>query len=65
MPRPDDDKVIPFRPRPRRWTRPEDYQTRGRVPRPPKPPRPDKTRLAAWAAIAALVALTVAWQLWG
>lgn len=57
--------VIPFRPRPRRWTRPEDYG-RGGAP-PPKPPRPprDWRPLAAWALIAALVALTVAWSVWG
>ena len=64
MPRPDDDKVIPFRPRPRRWTRPEDYRRPGRAPKPPRPPKPGWTRLAAWAAIAAVVALTAAYSLW-
>jgi hypothetical protein len=67
MPRPKSN-VIPFRPRPRKWTRPEDYGGgggSGGPPRPPKGPRRDWTRLAAWALIAALVAGTAAYSLWG
>nr|WP_166178136.1 hypothetical protein [Altererythrobacter segetis] len=64
MPRPRSN-VIPFRPRPRRWTRPEDYGGGGGPPRPPKGPKRDWTRLAAWALIAALVAGTAAYSLWG
>jgi hypothetical protein len=61
--------VIPFRPRPRRWTRPEDYGGGGgggggRPPRPPKGPKRDWTRLGAWALVAAIVAATVAYSLW-
>jgi hypothetical protein len=67
MPRRDDDNVIPFRrkPKPRKWTRPQDF---GHDPRkPPKPPKGPRNwhALAAWATIAALVAATVAWNLWG
>jgi hypothetical protein len=65
MPRPEPN-VIPFRPRPRKWTRPEDYGSGGgRPPRPPKGPRRDRGKLAAWALIAALVAATAAYSLWG
>jgi hypothetical protein len=64
MPRPKSN-VIPFRPRPRQWTRPEDYGGGGKPPRPPKGPKRDWTRLAAWAFIAAVVAGTVAYGLWG
>ena len=65
MPRPRFN-VIRFRPRPRHWTKPEDYGGGGgRPPRPPKGPRRDWTRLAAWALIAALVAGTAAYSLWG
>jgi hypothetical protein len=69
MPR-RDDNVVPFRRRPRKWTRPQDFghDPRKRPPRPPRPPKGPKRdwhTLAAWAAIAALVALTVAWNLWG
>jgi hypothetical protein len=68
MPR-RESNVIPFRPRPRKWTRPEDYGGGpgggpGRPPRPPKRPKRDWTRLAAWALIAAVVAGTVAYGLW-
>ena len=58
--------VVPFRPRPRKWTRAEDYGAGGpdKPPRPPKKPKRDWTRLAAWLTIAAIVALTVAWNLW-
>jgi hypothetical protein len=62
----DDDNVIPFRRRPRKWTRPEDFgHDPGRRPKPPKRPPPDRHKLAAWALIAAVVALTAAWTLWG
>jgi hypothetical protein len=70
MPRRDDDNVVPFRrkPKPRRWTRPQDFGHDPRkAPKPPKPPKGPKRNwhaLAAWAAIAALVAATVAWNLW-
>jgi hypothetical protein len=58
--------VIPFRPRPRQWTRPEDYRRgSGGPPRPPKRPKRDWTPLAAWALVAAIVAATVAWNVWG
>jgi hypothetical protein len=65
MPRRDDDNVVPFRRKPKKWTRPQDF---GHDPR-KKPKRPKKPgsgdhALAAWAAIAALVALTVAWHFW-
>lgn len=57
--------VIPFRPRPRKWTRPEDYgRGGGGLPRPPKGPKRDWSKLGAWALIAALVAATAAWNLW-
>jgi hypothetical protein len=62
--RDDDDNVVPFRPRPRKWTRPQDFgHDPPKAPRPPKDPR-NWHALAAWAAIAALVAATVAWNLW-
>ncbi len=69
MARPPKDNVIPFRPRRRTWTRPEDYgHDPGKPPKPPKPPR-DWRRvlltLAVWGFIAALVAGTAAYQLWG
>lgn len=64
MPRPKPE-VIPFRPRPRRWTKPEDYGGGGRPPRPPKRPKRNWTRFAAWALIAAIVAGTAAYSLWG
>ena len=57
--------VIPFRRRPGKWTRPEDYGGGGKPPRPPKGPKRDWTPLAAWALIAAIVAATVAYSLWG
>ena len=69
MPR-RDHNVVPFRRRPRKWTRPEDFgHESGKPPRPPKKPgggwRALLRKAAPWAFIAALVALTVAWQLWG
>jgi hypothetical protein len=59
--------VIPFRPRPHKWTRPEDYRggSGGGPPRPPKGPKRDWGKLGAWALIAAIVAGTVAYSLWG
>jgi len=59
--------VIPFRPRPRTWTRPQDYRggPGGGPPRPPKGPKRDWSKLIAWAAIAAIVAGTAAYSLWG
>jgi hypothetical protein len=66
MPRRDDDNVIPFRRRPRKWTRPEDFGHDPRkAPKPPKRPKGDWHGLAAKATIAGLVAATVAWNLWG
>jgi len=73
MPRRDDDddnNVIPFRRRPRKWTRPEDFgHEPGKARKspkggPPKKPRPDRNVLAAWTTIAAIVAATVAWHFW-
>ena len=67
--RPRDDNVIPFRRKPRKWTRPEDYGAPGSrpAPRPPKAardwPRVRRT-LAVWVLILALIALTVAWSAW-
>jgi hypothetical protein len=59
----DDDNVVPFRRKPKKWTRPQDF---GHDPRKkPKGPKRNWRSLAAWAFIAALVALTVAWHLWG
>jgi hypothetical protein len=73
MPR-RDDNVVPFRRRPRKWTRPQDFghDPRKRAPKPPRPPkrpggglRAMLRKLAPWAFIAALVALTVAWHFRG
>ena len=68
MPR-RDDNVVPFRPRPRKWTRPQDFGHDPRkAPKPPKKPgggwRAALRKLAPWAFIAALVGLTVAWHFW-
>jgi len=61
----DDDNVIPFRRKPRKWTRPEDFgHDPGKPPKKPKKPGPDRNVLAAWATIAAIVAATVAWHFW-
>lgn len=73
MARAPKDNVIPFRPRRRTWTRPEDYGHYPREPdKPPRPPKRPKTdwrrmlrTIAVWAFIAALVAVAVAWDLWG
>jgi len=68
--RDNNDNVIPFRRRPRRWTRPQDFGHDPRKgPKPPKkgPPKKPKVNwqaVAAWAAITALVAATVAWHFW-
>jgi len=64
--RPRDDNVIPFRRKPRKWTRPEDYGTPGSrpAPRPAKAARDWPRKLAGWALILALIALTVAWSAW-
>ena len=61
-----DDNVIPFRKKPRKWTRPEDFiGTTRPPPRPPKKPRgPGRSKLIVWALIGAVVALTVAYTLW-
>jgi hypothetical protein len=73
MARRDDDNVVPFRrkPKPRKWTRPEDFghePRKGRkTPKPPRPPKRPKgnwQKLAAWAFIAAVVAAAIAWNLW-
>ena len=69
MPRRPDDNVVPFRPRPkpRKWTRPEDFGHDPRQAR--KRPKTDwgRVRLVAgvWVLIAGLVAVTVAWHFWG
>jgi hypothetical protein len=68
MPRPSDN-VIPFRRKPRKWTRPEDFgHDPGKPPKPPRPPKGPKRerlrKLAAWALIAAAVALAVGYSLW-
>lgn len=65
-----DDNVIPFRRRPRKWTRPEDYGVPGVRPAPGAPRRSaaDRERrrraVAVWALILLIVALTVAWSAW-
>jgi hypothetical protein len=72
MPR-EPSNVVPIRPKPRKWTRPEDFGHDPRkVPKPPKPPRGPKRdwskalRTAAiWALIVAIVAGTVGYSLWG
>jgi hypothetical protein len=65
MPRPPDN-VIPFRRKPRKWTRPEDFgHDPGKPPKPPKRPKRGWLRkLAAWALIAAVIALAVGYSLW-
>ena len=68
MPR-QDDNVIPFRRKPRKWTRPEDYSPPALL----APPRQASVRrdwsrarrtLAVWALILLIIAATVAWSAW-
>jgi hypothetical protein len=65
-----DDNVIPFRGKPRKWTRPEDYGVPGVRSAPPRPGRAPadwarrRRALAVWALIFVLIALTVAWSAW-